>query len=98
MGRRADVAARAIRSFVDNPVTDLVKGLVLVVIGLSEAWGTIQEDVAQHHLRVGHGLIIIGVFSLLRALPPLIESLDAEARYLEVGTKKGPPSDTHESG
>jgi hypothetical protein len=39
MGCRADAAARAILSFVDNPVTELVKGSALLAIGLSDALG-----------------------------------------------------------
>src|SRR4051794_34439268 len=80
MSRRADAVARTIRSFVDHPVTNLVKGLVLLAIGLSDAWGTVRQDIAQRHLRIGHGLVIIGFFSLLEALPHLIESLDAGGR------------------
>jgi hypothetical protein len=96
MGRRAEAAARAIRSFVDNPVTNLVKGLVLVAIGLSDALGTLRQDIARQHLRVGHGLIIIGLFSLLGALPHLIESLEAGERFLEVRGKERPPHEPDE--
>jgi hypothetical protein len=97
MGRRADVVAGAIRSFVENPVTNLVKGLVLLAIGLSDAWGTVRQDIAHRHLRVGHGLIIIGFFSLLGALPPLIESLEAWGRFLEARVKEDPMSETDDS-
>jgi hypothetical protein len=77
------VTARSIRSFVENPVTNLVKGLALLAIGFSDAWGTARRDISQGHLRVGHGLIIIGLFSLLGALPHLIEGLAAGDRFLE---------------
>ena len=50
-----DKICRAITSFVENPVTNLVKGIVLLVIGLTEASRTFREDVAHGHLRVGHG-------------------------------------------
>jgi hypothetical protein len=93
MSRRADVVAGAIRSFVEN----LVKGLVLLAIGLSDAWGTVRQDIAHRHLRVGHGLIIIGFFSLLGALPPLIESLEAWGRFLEARVKEDPMSETDDS-
>jgi hypothetical protein len=97
MSRRADVAARTIRSFVDNPVTNLVKGSVLLAIGFSDAWGTVRQDIIQRHLRVGHGLVIIGFFSLLGALPPLIESLDAGGRFLDARAKEDPTSETDDS-
>ena len=83
MGRTAAVTARMVRAFVNSPVTNLVKGLALLTIGLSDAWGTARQDIARGHLRVGHGLIIIGLFSLLEALPHLIEGLDAGGRFLE---------------
>ena len=69
MNDRWDRIARAITSFVENPVTNLVKGLVLLMIGLTEAAHTFREDVTHGHVRVGHGIIIIGVFSILEALP-----------------------------
>jgi hypothetical protein len=75
--------ARAIESFVENPVTDLVKGVLLLLIGLSEASRTLMEDVAHKHLRVGHGLIIIGIFGILGALPHLIEGMESGGRYLD---------------
>jgi hypothetical protein len=88
----SDVGARisrGIRSFVENPVTNLVKGVALLLIGLVDASHTFREDIAHGHVRVGHGLIIIGVFSILGALPHLIDGLEAGGRYLELREKKG---------
>jgi uncharacterized membrane protein len=84
--------SRAITRFVENPVTNLVKGIVLLLIGLSEASKTFTEDVAHKQLRVGHGLIIIGVFSILGALPSLIDGLEAAQRYSELRNKKARPA------
>jgi hypothetical protein len=89
MGERADRIAHAIKTFVENPVTNLVKGLALLLIGLSEASRTFHEDVAHGQFRVGHGLIIIGIFSILSALPHIIESMEAGERYLEIRQAKG---------
>ena len=72
-----DKVARGINSFVENPVTNLVKGVALVLIGLSDASHTFRGDVAHGQVRVGHGLILIGLFSILGALPHLIEGLEA---------------------
>jgi hypothetical protein len=83
-----DRIARAITRFVENPVTNLVKGIALFLIGLSEASKTFHDDLAHKQLRVGHGLIIIGVFGILSALPQVIEGLDAGRRYLELRDKK----------
>ena len=95
MNNRRDRVARAIAAFVEHPVTNLVKGIVLLLIGLTEAARTFREDIASGRLRVGHGLVIIGLFSILDALPHLIEGLDAGRKYLESSGKEGPAS--HES-
>ena len=91
MSNHLDKIARAITGFVENPVTNLVKGIALLSIGLSEASKTFAEDLASKQLRVGHGLIIIGFFGILGALPSLIEGLDAGRRYLELRDKKARP-------
>jgi hypothetical protein len=90
MSDRGDKIARGIKSFVENPVTNLVKGIALLLIGLSDAFHTFRDDITHGHVRVGHGLIIIGLFSILGALPHLIEGLEAGERYLELREKKGP--------
>jgi hypothetical protein len=95
MNDRWEKIALAITSFVENPMTNLVKGIALLLIGLTEASHTFREDVMNGHVRVGHGIIIIGIFSILEALPHLIEGLDASRKYLEFKGKKGPAS--HES-
>ncbi len=87
MNNRWDQVARAITAFVENPVTNLVKGTVLLLIGLTEASHTFREDVAHGHVRVGHGIIIIGIFSILEALPHIIEGLDASRKFLEIKAK-----------
>ena len=92
--RRVNIA-RAISAFVENPVTNLVKGIALLLIGLTEASRTFREDIARGQVRVGHGLIIIGLFSILDALPHLIEGLDASRKYLESTGKKDQA--THET-
>jgi hypothetical protein len=85
---RWDKVARGIRSFVENPVTNLVKGVILLLIGLSEASRTFRDDLTHGNIRLGHGLIIIGLFSILDALPHFIEGLEAWSRFLE-HPKKG---------
>jgi hypothetical protein len=96
MSTRSDRIADGIKSFVENPVTNLVKGLALLLIGLADASHTFLDDITHGHLRVGHGLVIIGVFSILGALPHLIDSMEAGERYLELRKQKddegkGPP-------
>ena len=48
-----DRIARAIARFVEHPVTNLLKGIVLLAIGLAEAARTFKEDVTSGRLRVG---------------------------------------------
>ena len=93
MSGRAGQVARGIRSFVENPVTSLVKGAALLLIGLSDASRTFRDDVTHGHVRVGHGLIIIGLFSILDALPHFIECLEAGEHYLENREEPEPARD-----
>ncbi len=74
---------RAIRSFVESPTTNLVKGLLLLLIGLSEVSHTLREDFANKKLRVGHGMVIIGFFSILDTLPHFIAGIEASKRYVD---------------
>jgi hypothetical protein len=108
MNNRQDRISRAISAFVENPITIAVKGLILVVIGLSEASRTLMEDIRHQQLRVGHGLMIIGLFNILESLPHIIDGLEASKKYIEMrdkkartepGSKGGPePKDSSGSG
>jgi hypothetical protein len=42
MNDRSDKIARAITAFVENPVTNLLKGIALLLIGLNEVWHTFE--------------------------------------------------------
>jgi hypothetical protein len=88
MSESSSKLARGIKAFVENPITNLVKGVLLMMIGFSDASQTFRDDVSHGHFRLGHGLVIIGIFSVLGALPHLIDSLDAGVRYLEFLEKK----------
>lgn len=83
MIRETVQTARALRAFVNHPLTNLVKGLVLLAIGISDAWGMVRQDVGRLHLRVGHGLIVLGLFSVIEALPHFLDGLSAGERFLE---------------
>jgi hypothetical protein len=88
MSKPATPLSARIQSFVDSPFTNLVKGLALLLIGLSDASHTFREDLAHGQVRVGHGLIIIGAFAILGALPHLIDSLQAWGRIVEFREQK----------
>jgi hypothetical protein len=102
MSDRGARIGRAISAFVENPVTELVKGAILLLIGISEASRTLIDDIAHGRVRVGHGLVIIGFFGVLRALPHVIEGLEAGKRYLDLrapGPRPGPdPGAAEERG
>ena len=83
MKDRLSRMAGSITAFVENPLTNLVKGVALLLIGLSEASKTFHEDLAHGTARVGHGLVIIGFFSILTALPHFLEGLEASMRFVE---------------
>jgi hypothetical protein len=83
MKDRLSNMAGSIKAFVENPLTNLVKGIALLLIGLSEASKTFHEDLAHGQVRVGHGLVIIGVFSILSALPHFLEGLEASIRFVD---------------
>ena len=83
MSEHRNRVARAIKSFVEHPLTNLVKGLALLLIGLTDASHTFRDDITHGQFRVGHGLVIIGLFSILEALPHIIEGLEASSRYLD---------------
>jgi hypothetical protein len=83
MKDRLSKMAESIKAFVENPLTNLVKGIALLLIGLSEASKTFHEDLAHGQVRVGHGLVIIGIFSILSALPHFLEGLEASLRFLD---------------
>ena len=92
MSDRRTRIARAITSFVENPVTNLVKGILLLWIGLSESWKTLADDFARKQLRVGHGLIIIGFFGILDVLPHFIEGFEAGKRYIDLREERSRPA------
>jgi hypothetical protein len=98
MNNRGDRIARAISAFVENPITTAVKGAVLVLIGVSEASRTLMEDIKHQQLRVGHGLILIGLFSILESVPHFIEGLEASKKYLDLREKKAHPEPGSSAG
>jgi hypothetical protein len=88
-------AARAITRFVEDPITKLLKGIALLGIGLSEASRTLSADLVNKQLRVGHGLIIIGIFGILESLPHLVDGLAEGGRFLQRrGERTGRGPDT----
>ena len=90
---RADQAARrhgtvrrialALKRFVDHPATKLGVGLILIVSGLIEAYDTVLDDFHRLRVRVGHGVVILGVVNVLASLPEVIEGIESWLNYLD---------------
>jgi len=64
---------------VRHALTQLLVALVLIGTSLSEVFETLADDLTSHRLRVTHGLLVVGLVQLLKALPELIEGIE---RYL----------------
>jgi hypothetical protein len=75
--------AQALKRFVDHPVTKLFVGLILIISGLIEAYDTVLDDVHRLRVRVGHGVVILGVVNVLASLPEVIEGIEHWLNYLE---------------
>jgi hypothetical protein len=75
--------AHALKHFVDHPVTKLAVGLILIVSGLIEAYDTVQDDLHRLRVRVGHGVVILGVVNVLASLPEVIDGIERWLSYLE---------------
>ena len=61
--------ARALKRFVDHPVTKLGVGLILIASGLLETCDTVLDDLHHLRVRVGHGVVILGLVNVLASLP-----------------------------
>ena len=75
--------ALALKRFVDHPMTKLVVGLILIASGLIEAYDTVLDDLHRLRVRVGHGVVILGVVNVLASLPEVIEGIERWLNYLE---------------
>jgi len=64
------------RSFVENPYTNLIIGMILFGSGLSEAWNTLHNDIVHMNIKVHHGVMIFGIFSMLKTLPDIFLRLE----------------------
>jgi hypothetical protein len=74
---------RAIRNFVEHPVTNLCVGLLLFGSGFVEAYGTLYTDLTEMNIGAHHGLMLFGVMNVLASIPDIIEGAGSGARYLE---------------
>lgn len=73
-----------LRQFIENPYTNLIVGLILFFTGLSDAWNTFHDDLSHFHIRVHHGIMIYGLFSVVKTIPDIVSSL----QYVHHGVRK----------
>jgi hypothetical protein len=90
--------ARALKRFVDHPVTKLVVGLILIVSGLIEAYDTVLDDLHRLRVRVGHGVVILGVVNVLASLPEVLDGIERWLSYLEGREDSGQGRDGSDGG
>lgn len=50
--------------------------LIVLVCSVSETVQTFSDDLAQHHIRAHHGLLLLAMFQCLKVLPHLFESAE----------------------
>jgi hypothetical protein len=85
--------ARALKHFVDHPVSKLAVGLILIASGLIEAYDTVLDDLHRLRVRVGHGVIILGVVNVLASLPEVIDGIERWLSYLAENEDTGQSRD-----
>lgn len=74
---------RAIRKFVEHPITNLSVGLVLFGSGFAEAYGSMYTDFANMNIGAHHGLMVFGFINVLASIPDLIEGVSSGVSYFE---------------
>ncbi|QDU59215.1 hypothetical protein Pan216_00420 [Planctomycetes bacterium Pan216] len=74
---------RAVRGVTTHPFTKLSIGLMLLFSGLSEAWGSLSDDLASFSMGAHHGLCIFGFLNVLASIPDLFDGVDKGIDYLE---------------
>jgi hypothetical protein len=72
---------RAIKAIADNGYAHIFLGVVVAFSGGWEVADTLVEDIKSGHIQSGHGVFLIGIWHILKAVGELVESTD----YLSEG-------------
>lgn len=87
-----------LRLFVQNPLTQLASGLILMGTGMAE----VVEDLAStaRTWRVGahHGVIIFGLLQVLQNIPPVVDGLERWFRATETDDSEPTPAKKESPG
>lgn len=71
-----DKIIHLLQRFVTNPYVNCMVGIILLGTGLSEAWVSLQDDIINLSVRAHHGVMVLGIFTTLKAIPEIIISLE----------------------
>ena len=66
---------KRLRAVVQHPYLELITGLVLVSTALADTVDSIVQDLMHGHLRVHHGVIILGLVHTIKALSALLSAM-----------------------
>ena len=67
---------KLLRKFVESPHINILIGLILLLSGLVEAWDTLSQDMMNGNFGVNHGVIIFGLFHILKSVPDIFEGME----------------------
>ena len=67
---------KSLKKFVKNPYVNIIIGIILLLSGLVEAWDTLSEDIMNGNFGAHHGVIIFGLFQILKCLPDIFEGIE----------------------
>ena len=69
-----------LRTILDHPYANLLVALILILTSLAERWETLQENLVKLDVAAHHGVLLFGVFNLLKTIPLLFEAADRVSR------------------
>jgi hypothetical protein len=67
---------KLLRKFVESPHINILIGLILLLSGLIEAWDTLFQDIMSGNFGARHGVIIFGLFQILKSVPDIFEGME----------------------
>ncbi|MGH7232578.1 MAG: hypothetical protein ACREJU_14650 [Nitrospiraceae bacterium] len=68
--------ANQLKHIIEHPCVNLTVAMILFLSGLAEGWDSFQEDMRNFHLRAHHGVMVYGLFSMLKSIPDIFEGLE----------------------
>jgi len=65
----------AFKNFINSPYLDMLVGVIILISGLLEAYDTLYKDIFTTNFGAHHGMIVLGCFQILKALPSILAGL-----------------------